>query len=48
MTWDTNEVYKYCNGHKIDIDVSTWRTNKVALLNLDTLEPIYLTCEEKK
>ena len=48
MTWDTHEVYKYCNGHKIDIDVSTWRTNKVALLNLDTLEPIYLTSGEEE
>lgn len=42
MTWDTYEVFRYCNGHKIDIDILTWRTNKVALLNLDTLEPIYL------
>ena len=48
MTLGTHEVYKYCNGHKIDIDVSTWRTNKVALLNLDTLEPIYLTSSEEK
>ena len=45
MTWDTYEVVRYCNGHKIDIDVLTWRTNKVALLNLDTLEPVYLTID---
>lgn len=42
MTWDTYEVFTYCEGHKIDIDVLTWRTNKVALLNLDTFEPTYL------
>lgn len=42
MAWDTYEVFKYCDGHKIDIDILTWRTNKVALLDLDTLEPTYL------
>lgn len=40
------EVLYYCNGHKIDIDILTWRTNKVALLDLDTLEPTYLVVGE--
>lgn len=46
MTWNTYEVFRYCNGHKIDIDILTWRTNKVALLDLDTLEPTYLVVGE--
>lgn len=35
------KIQFYCNNHKIDIDLGTFITNKVALLNLDTLEPIY-------
>ena len=46
MTWDTYEVFRYCEGHKINIDILTWQTNKVALLDLDTLEPIYLEVME--
>ena len=32
-----NPVY-YCDGHKIDLDMATFVTNKIALLDLDTLE----------
>lgn len=39
---ENSDILIYCEGHKIDIDILTWRTNKVALLNLETLEPIYL------
>lgn len=35
------EIYKYCNGHKIDIDLGCFYSKKTALLDLDTLEPIY-------
>ena len=35
------EIITYCDGHKIDIDLCTVYTNKVAILNLDTLTPIY-------
>lgn len=42
---DNPEMYKYCNGHKIDIDMGAFISKKTCLLNLDTLEPIYF--EEK-
>ena len=35
------EIHTYCDGHKIDIDLCTVYTDKVAILNLDTLTPIY-------
>ena len=37
------EIAKYCKGHKIDIDLGCFDTEKVALLDLDTLEPIYFS-----
>lgn len=37
-----NIIYRYCDNHKIDIDVRCFRSERVALLDLDTLEPIYL------
>lgn len=36
------KIIKYCGGHKIDLDLATFDTGKIALLDLDTLEPIYL------
>jgi hypothetical protein len=33
-------IYKYCDGHKIDIDLGSYHTKTAALLNLDTLEAI--------
>lgn len=35
------EMYRYCDGHKIDIDLGTFDTHRACLLNLDTFEPIY-------
>lgn len=35
------EIFKYCEGHKIDIDLSSFDTHRACLLNLDTFEPIY-------
>jgi hypothetical protein len=35
------EIYKYCNGHKINIDLGSFSTHRTCLLNLDTFEPIY-------
>lgn len=34
-------ILHYCNGHKIDIDMCTIVSNRVALLDLDTFEEIY-------
>lgn len=41
------KIYKYCKGHKIDIDLGCFTTQRVALLDLDTLEPIYFTQKEE-
>lgn len=41
-------IYKYCNKHKIDIDMGTILTNRTVLLDLDTLEPIYFDDEGEK
>ena len=35
------EICKYCNQHKIDLDLATFVSKKIALLDLDTLEPMY-------
>ena len=35
------EIIKYCQGHKINIDLGTPTSCKVALFNLETLEPVY-------
>lgn len=35
------EIIKYCDGHKIDIDLGSVNSKRTALLDLDTLEPIY-------
>ena len=34
-------VIRYCSGHKFDIDLGTCFSGVAALLDLDTLEPIY-------
>jgi hypothetical protein len=39
-------IISYCGGHKIDIDCCTIISRKVALLDLDTFEPIYFTEKE--
>lgn len=35
------KVFTYCEGHKIDIDMGSAFSYRAALLDLDTLEPIY-------
>ena len=35
------DVLFYCNGHKIDIDLCTIVSNRIALLDLDTFEVKY-------
>lgn len=42
------EIYKYCNNHKIDIDMGTYISKKTVLLDLDTLEPIYFYDKENE
>lgn len=37
------QVIFYCENHKIDIDLASFHTNKTALLDLDTFEPIYFS-----
>jgi len=38
-------ILHYCNGHKIDIDMCSILTDRVALLDLDTFEEIYFDKE---
>lgn len=33
-----NCVLNYCEGHKFDLDIASFLTNKIALFNLDTLD----------
>lgn len=35
------KILKYCNNHKIDIDMGCFATHMTALINLDTFEVIY-------
>lgn len=35
------KILKYCNNHKIDIDMGCFATHITALINLDTFEVIY-------
>ena len=37
------KIFKYDNNTKIDLDLSSAFTDIVALLDLDTLEPIYFS-----
>ena len=39
--YDKAEIFRYCEGHKIDLDICTPETNKVALFDLSTFEVIY-------
>lgn len=38
---NNKEIYKYCNNQKIDIDMGTFFSKTIALLDLDTLIPMY-------
>ena len=40
------EVLCYCDGHKYDLDMGTIKSKRIALLDLDTLEPIYFDEKE--
>ena len=40
------QVFSYCDDHKIDIDLGCFISKKIALLDLDTLEPIYFYDKE--
>ena len=40
------QIFSYCNDHKIDIDLGCFASHKIALLDLDTLEPIYFYDKE--
>ncbi len=39
--YDKAEIVYYCEGHKIDLDICTPETNRVALFDLSTFETIY-------
>lgn len=41
------EIMHYCEGHKIDLDICTPETNKVALFDLSTFEVIYFVDDTK-
>jgi serine/threonine protein phosphatase 1 len=41
------EIVYYCEGHKIDLDICTPETNKVALFDLSTFEVIYFVDDTK-
>ena len=45
--YSDNEIRTYCNKHKIDIDTGCFFSRQIALLDLDTLEPIYFRLEEE-
>ena len=34
-------ILRYCEGHKFDLDLCTFTSGRIALLNLDTFEEIY-------
>ena len=37
---------RYCHGHKIDIDLGAFVSNKIGILNLDTFEEIIISLDE--
>ena len=41
-------IIRYCNGHKFDIDMCTVASGRIALLDLDTFEEIYIDGEIPK
>ena len=45
--YDKAEIVHYCEGHKIDLDICTPETNKVALFDLSTFEVIYFVDDTK-
>lgn len=47
QTIEEVSIIKYCDGHKLDIDLGAFATGKTALIDLDTLEVKYFTTEMK-
>ena len=45
--YSDNEIRIYCDGYKIDIDTGCFVSKQIALLDLDTLEPVYFRLEEE-
>lgn len=43
MPISNNKIFKYCNNHKIDIDLGSFDSKTACLLNLDTFETIYFS-----
>ena len=41
-------IIRYCDGHKFDIDMCTVVSGRIALLDLDTFEEIYIDGEIPK
>lgn len=48
--WDIcyPEIFTYCDGHKIDIDLGSYVSKAAALLDLNTLKAIYFKEENNK
>lgn len=42
----TEDVVRYCGGHKINIDLGSFASHKTCLLDLDNFEPIYFYGKE--
>ena len=45
-SYKNDSIIPYCEGHKIDIDLGCFVSRQIALLDLDTFEPIYFRLEE--
>ena len=45
--YSDNEIRIYCDGYKIDIDTGCFASKQIALLDLDTLEPVYFRLKEE-
>ena len=41
------EVFKYCDGHKFDIDMGSFASGRSALIDLDTFEVIYFDTKKE-
>lgn len=46
-SYKNDSIIPYCEGHKIDIDLGCFVSRQIALLDLDTFEPIYFRLEEE-
>jgi serine/threonine protein phosphatase 1 len=40
------QILHYCDGHKINVDMCTVASNRIALIDLNTFEEFYFDCEE--